>query len=87
MWTPRRVLLLILGVVLFGAAFGVYLRFLGWIDGLPQLPDEFLGRRAETEPFPSFAGSFRRYSHSGSPVRASSACTTPCVLGRYITPR
>jgi hypothetical protein len=49
-WTPRRVLLLILGLVLFGAAFGVYARFLGWIDGLPELPDELLTRRAEGDP-------------------------------------
>jgi hypothetical protein len=49
-WTPRRVLLLILGIALFGAAFGVYARFLGWIDGLPELPTELLARRAETEP-------------------------------------
>ena len=52
MWTPRRVLLLILGLVLFGTAFGVYLRFLGWIDGLPQLPEEYLARRTDDEPFP-----------------------------------
>jgi lipopolysaccharide export system protein LptA len=44
--------LLIIGLVLFGTAFGVYARFLGWIDGLPELPDEMLVRRAETEPLP-----------------------------------
>ncbi len=49
MWTPRRVLLLFLGIVLFGAAFGVYARFLGWIDGLPELPLELLARRAEND--------------------------------------
>jgi lipopolysaccharide export system protein LptA len=45
--------LLILGLVLFGTAFGVYARFLGWIDGLPQLPEEFLVRRADDEPIPT----------------------------------
>jgi lipopolysaccharide export system protein LptA len=49
-WTPRRVLLLILGMVLFGSAFGVYARFLGWIDGLPELPEPLLSRRVETDP-------------------------------------
>jgi lipopolysaccharide export system protein LptA len=48
-WTPRRVLLLLLGVVLFGTAFGVYARLLGWIDGLPQLPTEFLAKREPGE--------------------------------------
>jgi len=48
-WTPRRLLLLVLGVVLFGTAFGVYARLLGWIDGLPQLPAEFLARREPGE--------------------------------------
>ena len=50
MWTPRRILLLFLGIALFGAAFGVYVRFLGWIDGLPELPLELLTRRAESDP-------------------------------------
>jgi lipopolysaccharide export system protein LptA len=43
--------LLVLGLILFGTAFGVYARFLGWIDGLPQLPEEMLVRRADNEPF------------------------------------
>lgn len=38
MWTPRRVLLLLAGTVLFAAVYGVYAGALGWIDGLPQLP-------------------------------------------------
>jgi lipopolysaccharide export system protein LptA len=50
-WTPRRVLLLILGVCVFGCAYGVYARFLGGIDGLPQLPTELLTRRGDDEPF------------------------------------
>lgn len=51
MWTPRRILLLILGVGVFGGAYGVYSRFLGSIDGLPQLPTEFIARRADSDPF------------------------------------
>lgn len=54
MFTPRRVSLFILGLVLFGTAFGVYARFLGWIDGLPELPEEFLTRRADNDPLPGF---------------------------------
>ncbi|HYH64296.1 MAG TPA: hypothetical protein VD866_06320, partial [Urbifossiella sp.] len=44
MWTPRRVLLLLAGTVLFAAVFGVYALALGWIDGLPQLPTKMLAR-------------------------------------------
>lgn len=38
MWTPRRVLLLLVGTLLFAAVYGAYAGALGWIDGLPQLP-------------------------------------------------
>jgi hypothetical protein len=41
-WTPRRIVLLIAGVVFFTTAYAAYARFLGWIDGLPQLPAEYL---------------------------------------------
>jgi len=41
-WTPRRVLLLLGGILLFGGVYGFYARFLGWMDGLPQLPGQFL---------------------------------------------
>jgi lipopolysaccharide export system protein LptA len=43
--------LLVFGIALFGCAYGVYSRFLGGIDGLPQLPVELLARRSDTEPF------------------------------------
>src|SRR5438128_826385 len=42
MWTPRRVLLLVVGFVACATTFGVYFRFLGWIDGLPALPEKYL---------------------------------------------
>lgn len=42
MWTPRRVLLLLGGILLFGGVYGFYARFLGWMDGLPQLPAKML---------------------------------------------
>jgi hypothetical protein len=34
--------LLLAGFVLFGVAYGIYSRLLGWIDGLPQLPVKLL---------------------------------------------
>ncbi len=42
MWTPRRVLLLLGGTLLFAGIYLSYSRFLGWLDGLPQLPAAFL---------------------------------------------
>lgn len=44
MWTPRRVLILLAGTVLFAAVYGVYSAALGWIDGLPQLPSKMLAQ-------------------------------------------
>jgi hypothetical protein len=41
MWTPKRLLLLLLGFVLFFACFQVYVFFLGKYDGLPPLPDQY----------------------------------------------
>ena len=41
MWTPRRVVLLLAGLALFGGSYLTYSRALGWLDGLPQLPDKF----------------------------------------------
>jgi hypothetical protein len=41
MWTPKRVLLLVVGFVLFLAGFVVYSRYLGGIDGLPALPEMY----------------------------------------------
>ena len=42
MLTPRRTLLLLAGFVLFACAYLAYAQFLGWLDGLPQLPDKYL---------------------------------------------
>lgn len=38
MWTPKRVLLLVMGFAVFISAYAVYARYLGSIDGLPPLP-------------------------------------------------
>ncbi len=38
MWTPRRILLLLLGVAGFTSAFVIYSQLLGGVDGLPELP-------------------------------------------------
>src|SRR5262245_4140740 len=40
--TPRRILLLVGGLALFGAAYIIYARFVGWLDGLPVLPARML---------------------------------------------
>ncbi len=41
MWTPRRLLLVVIGLVLFSGGFTVYSRLFGWIDGLPPLPERY----------------------------------------------
>ena len=41
MWTPKRVLILVGGFLLFLTGYGVYDFFLGGIDGLPPLPPDY----------------------------------------------
>ena len=42
MWTPKRIVLLVLGFCLFFSAYTAYARsFLGHIDGLPPLPEAY----------------------------------------------
>jgi lipopolysaccharide export system protein LptA len=43
-WTPKRVVLLAVGFVMFFSGYAVYANFLGGIDGLPPLPEEYLQR-------------------------------------------
>jgi hypothetical protein len=40
-WTPKRILILIAGLVIFLSGYSVYAYFLGGIDGLPPLPAEY----------------------------------------------
>ena len=40
--TPRRILLLVGGLVTFVVAYFLYARFFGWLDGLPVLPSKML---------------------------------------------
>jgi lipopolysaccharide export system protein LptA len=40
-WTPKRILLLAAGFCLFLTAYFVYAHFLGGIDGLPPLPEDY----------------------------------------------
>jgi hypothetical protein len=40
-WTPKRVVLLLSGFVLLLSAYWAYAHFLGGIDGLPALPEEY----------------------------------------------
>ena len=42
MGTSRRSMLWLAGIAAFGAAFLLYNSFLGWIDGLPALPERYL---------------------------------------------
>lgn len=44
MWTPRRVMLLLVGTLAFVGVYAVYAGTLGWIDGLPQLSARMLER-------------------------------------------
>ena len=44
-WTPRRLVLYLFGLVLLTAAYAVYNQLLGRYDGLPPLPGQFLDRR------------------------------------------
>jgi len=41
-WTPRRLTLMLLGLLLFGGGFSVYSQLFGWIDGLPPLPPSYM---------------------------------------------
>ncbi len=41
MWTPKRVAILLGSFVFFTILFGFYFHFLGYLDGLPELPREF----------------------------------------------
>ena len=52
MWTPKRVLLLAGGFVLFLGAYLVYAFFLGGIDGLPALPVAYLPIEGPVPPGP-----------------------------------
>ncbi len=46
MWTPKRLLLLVIGFAAFFGVYQVYVYFLGRYDGLPPLPDEHRRGRA-----------------------------------------
>ena len=41
MWTPKRILLMTLGLVLFLASYLCYTSYLGGVDGLPPLPEGY----------------------------------------------
>src|SRR5262249_29506746 len=52
MWTAKRILLLVLGAVIFITAYAVYAYFLGVVDGLPPLPAAFLNQPGIVNPPP-----------------------------------
>jgi hypothetical protein len=51
-WTPRRILLLVLGIVASTVIYVGYHQVLGSIDGLPNLPDKYLISEPGTAPPP-----------------------------------
>src|SRR5262245_52986990 len=55
--SPRRMLLLLGGVVAFVAVYAVYARALGWLDGLPQLPEPMTRVQEGQPPPPPRGGS------------------------------
>lgn len=62
MWTPRRILLVVVGLCFFGAAYGIYAHFLGFVDGLPTLPSAYAERMIYDE------SSMPRFRSDGNPT-------------------
>ena len=63
MWTPRRIVLALLGLLAFAAGYFGYARALGTLDGLPPLPDKY-GRTTDAgnrvDPLPPYVSSMDR---------------------------
>ena len=56
MWTPRHILLMILTLAGLVAVYFAYTRFLGGVDGLPELPRDFLIDTGELPPIRDNSG-------------------------------
>ncbi|MCE9534666.1 MAG: hypothetical protein K8T89_26625, partial [Planctomycetes bacterium] len=56
MWTPRRMILVAVGVLLFGGGFTLYSQLFGWIDGLPPLPDTYSQEQVDGAKVPELPG-------------------------------
>lgn len=67
--TPRRILLLVGGLLLFVGIYAGYARALGWLDGLPQLPPALLTKsRGEFQPPPrTFSPTVERLKEAFGP--------------------
>lgn len=52
MWTTKRIVIVVGGVLLFSFFFAFYNRLLGDIDGLPPLPIKYLPQKGENVPSP-----------------------------------
>jgi hypothetical protein len=52
-WTPRRIVLVVAGILLFSGGFTVYAQLFGWIDGLPPLPEKYTHVVGQQEDLPS----------------------------------
>lgn len=77
MWTPRRVALLLAGIVLFGGAYFAYAHFLGWLDGLPQLPARYATPAKDQPPAP-----VRLESPTEDRIREAFGANSPEVQNR-----
>jgi len=56
MWTPRRLIMIVTSMVLFSGGFTAYSALFGWIDGLPQLPENFLREQVDGNEIPTLPG-------------------------------
>jgi len=52
MWTPRRISLAAIGLVLFCGGFALYSSVFGWIDGLPPLPAAYVQPQGDSGVMP-----------------------------------
>jgi hypothetical protein len=67
-WTPKRILILVGGLLLFGSGFVVYSLFLGGFDGLPALPEEYARGDEDVEPIqPTPSETFKKMQQAFGP--------------------
>ena len=59
MWTPRRIVLLAVGFVVFFSGYAGYASLLGGIDALPPLPERYLSKVEEADIGPGVPRSVR----------------------------
>ena len=55
MWTPRRIFLVVAGLLVFSGGYAVYAHILGWLDGLPPLPEVYTHEMVDRSDIPEIA--------------------------------